>query len=53
MKRLVALVAAALRGGALTGTVHAAPMPTAPMPIPRAGAIQVLPQPGTDLTSLP
>ena len=48
MKRLVALVAAALLGGALTGTAYAAPLP-----IPRAGAIQVLPQPGTDLTSLP
>lgn len=47
-KRLAALVTAALLGGALTGTAYAAPLP-----IPREGAIKVLPQPGTDLTRLP
>lgn len=49
----VALVSSALLGGALTGTAYAAPLPAAPMPLPRAGAIQTLPQPGTDLTRLP
>ena len=56
MRRLGPLVAAAvvaLVGGALTGTAYASPIPPAPAPIPRAGAIQTLPQPGTDLTSLP
>lgn len=51
MRRLGPLVAAAIAalvGGALTGTAYAAPLP-----IPRAGAIATLPQPGTDLTSLP
>ena len=53
LKRLATLVTAALLGGALTGTAYAAPMPAPTGPTPRAGAIQTLPQPGTDLTSLP
>lgn len=53
MKRLVVLLAAPLLGGALTGTAFAAPAPMPGAPAPRAGAIQALPKPGTDLTRLP